>query len=350
MRYQVVSSYNALAQLESGAVHFVEPQFTDENSKQIERMKSKGFDSVDSWNLGYGYIGINAGKIKKLNLRKAIMAAMDTTLALDYYQSGTVCNIYWPMSLVSWAYPRSSGQEFDPNNPTAGAVTNNGHDYTMFPNYGNSEAQNAREDEEAKARILTYMNDGGYSQSDLKVTFTIAGSNLTDHPCYLVFKHAADLLNGLGWHVEVVPDTYALTKLATGSLAVWAAAWGSTIDPDMYQVYHKNSTASSVKAWGYPSIKSSQTTYSTEMGILNKLSTVIEKARETNELNGTEGRIALYKEAMGYVLDLAVELPVYQRKTLYAYNANVIDKNTLPEEINSYTSPLSRIWEVDFVK
>ena len=54
------------------------------------------------------------------------------------------------------------------------------------------------------------------------------------------------LLEECGWKVNIEPDINALTKLSTGSLAVWAAAWGSTIDPDMYQVYHKNSTATSV--------------------------------------------------------------------------------------------------------
>ena len=49
---------------------------------------------------------------------------------------------------------------------------------------------------------------------------------------------------------------------------------------------------------------------------------------------------------MGYVLDLAIELPVYQRKVLYAYNADVIDASSLPETINPYTSPLDKLWEI----
>jgi hypothetical protein len=52
---------------------------------------------------------------------------------------------------------------------------------------------------------------------------------------------------------------------------------------------------------------------------------------------------------MGYVLDLAVELPVYQRDVLYAFNANVIDAATMPKEVNPYSSPLDRIWELKFV-
>ena len=53
---------------------------------------------------------------------------------------------------------------------------------------------------------------------------------------------------------------------------------------------------------------------------------------------------------MGYILDLAFELPVYQRSVLYAYNANVLNQETMPSasELNPYSSPLDRIWEIEF--
>ena len=55
---------------------------------------------------------------------------------------------------------------------------------------------------------------------------------------------------------------------------------------------------------------------------------------------------------MGYVLDLAVELPVYQRDVLYAYNSSVIKSESLPSqsELNPYSSPLDRIWELEFAE
>ena len=54
---------------------------------------------------------------------------------------------------------------------------------------------------------------------------------------------------------------------------------------------------------------------------------------------------------MSLILDLAIELPVYQRSVVYAYNSNVIKSSSLPasSEINPYSSPLDRIWEVEFV-
>ena len=75
------------------------------------------------------------------------------------------------------------------------------------------------------------------------------------------------------------------------------------------------------------------------------MSELIDDARETDD---QAERTALYEKAMGYVLDLAVELPVYQRMVLYAYNSNVIDASSMPSEINPYTSPLDHIWEIEF--
>ena len=328
VRYQVVSASNAISALEAGSVHFVTPQFTQANIDLINGLASKGIEKTYTDQLGYGYIGVNAGKVPNIYVRKAIMSAMNTSLALSYYSTGMAETIYWPMSTVSWAYPKDASG----NNSR-----DNLHDYPAI----------SFDREEAKKAILEYMQLAGVSAGDsaLSIKFTIAGSNLTDHPTYQTFQSAADLLNECGWNIEVVPDTQALTKLSTGSLAVWAAAWGTTVDPDMYQVYHKTSTATSTLAWGYREILASPASYPEETQILNKLSDVIDDAREIND---QAERSALYREAMGYVLDLAVELPVYQRKVLYAYNAKVINSSSLPAEINPYTSPLDKLWEIEF--
>ena len=328
IRFQVVSSNNSLEALKSGSVHYVTPQLTNKNFDTIESMKSSGINSLLSKQLGFG---INANKVQDINIRKAIMSAMDTAQAIQYYRTGTAEQIYWPMSTVSWAYPKD---------PSGKPSTDNGKTYPQMGIF---------DEEAARTAISDYMKAAGVSAGDskLKITFTIAGSSLDDHPVYTVFRDAAALLNDMGWDIDVVPDTQALTKLATGSLSVWAAAWGSTIDPDMYQVYHKNSTATSTLAWGYPSIKNQGS--SQEKNILNELSDLIDRARETDDQTI---RADLYEQAMGKVLDLAIELPVYQRSTVYVYNAKVIDENTLPSaaDMNPYTSPLDKIWEIDFVK
>ena len=162
-----------------------------------------------------------------------------------------------------------------------------------------------------------------------------------------------ELLNQCGWSVEVRADSQALTKLATGSLEVWAAAWGSTIDPDMYQVYHKNSNATSVYAWGYREILAAPASYPEETRIINELSVLIDEGRETMDRPTRRG---IYQDAMSLVLDLAVELPVYQRRNLYVYNSKTIKGFTVVQSedndglVNSYTSPTDRIWELELVR
>ncbi len=328
IRYQVVSSSNAIAALEEGNVHYISPSLTTDNYEKLGELAKKGVVTLTTDQLGYGYIGVNAAKVNDINLRKAIMCAMNTSLALDYYRAGTAEQIFWPMSKVSWAYPTGSDAD------------DNGFDYPPLGVWSKEIAEN---------NIEKYMQAAGVSagDSELTVKFTIAGSSLQDHPTYKVFRDAAALLNDMGWDVEVVCDTQALTKINTGSLEVWAAAWSSALDPDMYQVYHKDSTATSTLAWGYPYLKASGT--AEEMNILDDLSDLIDEARETND---QAERADLYKDAMEQILDLAIELPVYQRSVLYAYNSKVIDSASLPaeSEMNPYSSPLDRIWEVEFAK
>jgi len=324
IRYQIVSSNNAIAALESGSVHYISPALTTDNYEKLEALKKKGMITLSTDQLGYGYIGINSAKVNDINVRKAIMCAMNTSLALDYYRAGTASQIYWPMSKISWAYPK--GPE----------ATDNGFDYPQLGSWN---------EEVAIANIEKYMREAGVSEGDseLSVTFTIAGSSLQDHPTYKVFRDAAALLNSLGWDVEVVCDTQALTKINTGSLEVWAAAWSSALDPDLYQVYHKDSSATSTLAWGYNYLKNSGT--AEELDILDELSELIDDARATND---KEVRSELYMEAMEQILELAIELPVYQRSVLYSYNSKVINSASISSEINPFSSPLDRIWEIEF--
>ena len=326
LRYQVVSSSNAIDALKNGQVHYISPSLTKENYDRLTAMAGEGTKMLQSQQLGYGYVGINASKVTNINIRKAIMCAMNTSLAVDYYRTGTAEQIYWNMSKVSWAYPDGASEN------------DNGKDYPQMGKWDR---------DAAVANVQKYMKAAGVSAGDsqLKMTFTIAGASLTDHPTYKVFRDAAELLNEQGWDVEVKCDTQALTKINTGALTVWAAAWSSALDPDMYQVYHKDSTATSTLAWGYNHLTTGGT--SEERKILNELSSLIDDARSTND---QDMRSDLYEEAMGLVLDLAIELPVYQRCVLYAYNSNVINSSSLPSEVNPFSSPLDRIWEIEFVK
>ncbi len=332
LRMQITSSSDAIDKLASGELDYAVPQFTKVNADRLTKMEKEGTAAtMSSWQLGYGYIGINAGKVPNINVRRAIMAALNPNLATSFYQTGTCITINWPMSKTSWAYPFSSWTSDD----IARSEKANPKDYIRYTT-----------DAAAKTTIQKYMNAAGVKAGDpeLEITFTVAGASITEHPCYAVFINAAELLNGLGWKVTLRADSQALTKLATGSLEVWAAAWGSTIDPDMYQVYHMNSTASSTYAWGYREIKENTTLYSTEYSIIRELSGIIDDAREITDQTT---RRALYEDAMELVSELAVERPIYQRQELYAYNPKTVTGFTTA--VNPYSSPLEKVWELELI-
>ena len=326
VNFQVVSTNLMLEALFSGDVHFVEPACKQENIDLINNKASDGFGSNAVMTNGYGYIGINAEKVPSLEVRQAIMHAINTQYALDYY-AGYCQPIYRPMTKASWAYPTATDE---------------------LGQYYEFDATGKKIDELLKQAGYTKNSKGIYTDAKTghvcEYTFTIAGDT-TDHPAYQSMKIAADILNAHGFKVEVKTDINALKKLNSGDLTVWAAAWGAGVDPDMYQVYHKDSTASSTANWGYRAILKGDDKYKRELEIVEELSKIIDLARETlNEKERTE----YYADALDLVMELAVELPTYQRSDLFAYNTNIIDASTLTpaEELTPYNGPMDKLWEV----
>lgn len=341
VRFQVVPQSQMLTNLYSGDVDFVEPNAKPETETELKGKEKDGIGYKAIETSGYGYIGINAGKVPDLEVRQAIMHSINTYECVAYYQS-TAEQIFRSMSKVSWAYPDNATAYYPyigdkiPENLTVVNPT-----YRKFVTEKGYKAgqvmSTAHQEEFIKSLIESAgysLNGGVYKKGNhqLKYTFTIAGEQ-TDHPAWQALYHSSEILNRIGFQVNVTTDAQALKKLATGDLTVWAAAWGSTIDPDMYQVYHINSTATSTLNWGYKQIKQNiGNKYSRELSIVTNLSDVIEAAREvTNE----SIRADLYSQALDLVMELAVELPTYQRKDLFAYSTTKIDVSTF----NQNTSP-----------
>jgi peptide/nickel transport system substrate-binding protein len=329
IRYQVVNQNNLLAMLQKGDVHYGAPPAKAATVTDITA--NANLDYVMPQNLGYGYIGVNASFVNDLKVRQAIMHAMNVNLALDYYTNGMASIIHRPMSSVSWAYPETIKEPYYPYDGTgaksrqlveqAGWVKN--------PTDG----------------IYAKMNPITGKQEQLKFTFTIAGES-ADHPMFATMNDAAQVLNKIGFKITVINDKNALSKLASGKLAVWAAAWGSTIDPDMFQVYHQDSKATSVTAWGYPYIFKNSAYFPTEIGIIAELSRLIDLGRSYLEDNT---RKPIYAAALDEVMKLAVELPTYQRVNLFAYRTDVFKVSTLTpkNDVGPYNGLLSRLWEVE---
>ena len=342
--YYVINSMKMYSSLLAGSMHYAAPSAKQDTINDLNTNKKvrKEFDYITVDNLGYGYIGINAGQkgLENVHVRRAIAHAIDLDLFLNYYPGGLASIIYRGMSSVSWAYPEGLTEAYYP--------------------YDKTETKSKIKSELDLAVADNYLTTDGdtyyYGGKPLKLTFTISGDT-QDHPAYQVLYNAAEILNNnFGTDITVKTDISALRKLATGSLQVWAAAWSSTVDPDMYQVWHKDSKATSVWNWGYREIlyDSNANLFSFERGVIDTLSDYIEEARTMLEQNA---RAVIYEMALEQVMELCVEIPTYQRKNLYVFNKNVIDADTLltsedpnsVQQVTPYQDPMSRVWEVSFV-
>ena len=159
--------------------------------------------------------------------------------------------------------------------------------------------------------------------------------------------NAKRILNKAGMSITVKTDANALKLLASGDLTVWAAAWSSTIDPDMYQVYHKDSKATSVLNWGYREIlNDASNTYKTEKKIIAELSEKIDLGRKSEDHNV---RKPYYEQALDLVMELAVELPTYQRSDLFAYDQNRIDASTFYQNPTSFKGLTSNLTSISLI-
>lgn len=330
LRYQVSSTTNTMTNLVSGTIDIADPTANEENIDEVNNQSYLDYITVRT--AGYGYIGFNAKYIPNIYIRRALMTVMDITLVQDYYPGNLSSPLYRCFSRTSWVYEADSDYGLEEWEPES---------------YYGYDSTGATAIEYLQAGGCTYSGGSWYDENGdlLEFTFTIAGDT-TNHPANLVFLNAISILEDIGIQATVVTDSRALYKLASGGLAIWAAAWSSSVDPDMYQVYHKDSRATSVLNWGYDYLitENNATTY--ERSIINELSDLIDEARET--IIQSE-RAEIYRDASDLVMELAVELPLYQRSDMYVYNNTVIDASTLYANPTPYMSPISEIWKISYL-
>lgn len=336
LRYKVVAEDQIINSLTTREIDYGQPSATQEN---IDAVNDAHLSSARIQTSGYGYVGINPRFVPNINVRRAIMKALRTQTILDnYYKNGLAEIINRPMSKTNWAYPDGVGVYQDEEL---------GLDY-RYDATGNEIEQMIKDEGYNLVNGVYEKTISGFGVDRLDYKFTIAGGS-TDHPAYKMFLDAAELLNKHGFAVKVVSSAQALSDLSNGKLEVWAAAWSSTIDPDMYQVYHKDSRASSTSNWGYNEIKAGKNTeaYAEEYEIITELSELIDEGRATTD---QKERIGIYADALDMIMRLAVEFPTYQRYDLSAFNGSVLDESTMtPEKDRTpYNGLLSRIWEVNY--
>ena len=332
--------------IQSGALDISDPSYSLEVRNQIADINGADGDdgAIITTRLmdyrGYGYIALAAGNVKvgddpasqeSKDLRKAIMTVLSAYRdeGIDSYYGETASVINYPISNTSWAAPQ---------------VTDDGYQIAYSTDVeGNAiyTADMSTEDKYAAAlnAALGYFEAAGYTVENgmvtaapegaaMEYTVNIGGSGNGDHPTFQVLTNAAAALKTIGFNLIVndmanASDLFASYK--SGEAEGWVAAWQSTNDPDMYQLYHSQGSTN------YYEINDPD------------LDELIIAARQTTD---QEARKAMYKEAMEIILDWGVELPVYQRSEASIFSSERIVIDSIPKDMTPYWTYLSEIEQI----
>ena len=290
-------------------------------------------------NRGYGYIGINADKVKvgedkgseeSKNLRRAF-----ATLFAIYRESsvtacfgGSASIIQYPISNTSWAAPRTEDEGY------AIAFATNVNGEALYT----AEMTEAERYEAAFNAAVEFLKAAGYAWDDTLSAFTAAplGAKLTYTfilptdgasvlPHQAVAENVKAALARVGITLEIVTPTDAdqmWGALEAGTAEMWSAAWSAEPDPDMYGHYH---SANVVGAGG------TNTNY---YGIADAdLDETILNARQAED---KATRKALYKTCLDTILDWGVEIPSYQRQSAVVFSTTRVNMSTVTAAITPY--------------
>jgi peptide/nickel transport system substrate-binding protein len=330
----------------AGTIDIADPSYSTDVQAAITK-ENNGDDSLDGEVIttrlidfrGYGYVGVSADNVNvggvpdsdaSKDLRKAILTVIAAYRdeGIDSYYNGTASVINYPISNTSWAAP----QVTDDGYQVAYSVDVDGN--AIYTTGMSSEEKYAA----ALDAALGYFEAAGYTVEDGKLVAAPAGAKLEyqvniggggngDHPTFLILKNAADAFATIGFTLTVndlanASDLYA--SYQTGVAEMWCAAWQSSSDPDMYQLY-------------YGGITTNTNYYKINDADLNEL---IMAGRQSTDQTYRKG---LYKAAMEIILDWAVELPVYQRSEAVIVSTERVDVSSLPTDMTPYWGWMSEV-------
>ncbi|MDO4342916.1 MAG: ABC transporter substrate-binding protein [Eubacteriales bacterium] len=354
--FQEGSDGDKLAGVVSGQFDITDPSFSQSTVDSVKEYNGGELtgsvittDTVD--NLGYGYIGVCAATVNvggdkasdaSKDLRKAFATLFsvyrDTVINSYYGERASV--IQYPISNTSWAAPRPADEGYE----IAYSKSVEGN-----PLYTEDMSEEQKYDA-ALAAAVGYLKAAGFTYDEAAGKFTAApdGASLVyevmipadgigDHPAYGILTNAKEALAKIGITLEITDLTNSSdlwTALESGNCQMWAAAWGATIDPDMYQVYHSSNI------YGLPG-----STESNHYSIQDaKLDELIMAARESADQSY---RKATYKQCLDIILDWGVEIPTYQRQNAIIFSTERVNMETMTPDITTFYGWFSEIENIE---
>lgn len=344
VQFKETAEADKISGVGTGTIDLSDPSFSKAGAEEIATYNSNGDVVGDKLItttfdfLGYGYIGMNADTVcvdgdsdsdASKNLRKAIatILAVYRDVAIDSYYGEAASIINYPISNTSWAAPQKSDSDY------AIAYSKDVDGVDIYTSDMNADDKYAA----AKAAALGYFEAAGYTVKDGKLAEAPKGAKLQyeviipaegsgDHPTYAVLTAAKEAFAeiGLDFVINDPADSNVLwDALDAGEQELWVAAWGATVDPDMYQVYHSSNIV------GKPGSTNSNH-YHIDDASLDKN---IMDARSSADQSY---RKAVYKACLDTIIDWAVEIPVYQRQECFVYSAERINVETLTPDMTTF--------------
>ena len=364
---QCMSDDDKLNGVITGTIDIADPTFSNDSVEAIEKANGGALDgdkittdTVD--NLGYGYLGISAacvnvggepGSEASKDLRKAFATvfAVYRNVAIESYYGERASVINYPISNTSWAAP----QPTDDGYKVAFSVDVNGNDI-----YTSDMTAEQRYDAALQA-ALGYFEAAGYTVEDGKLTAAPAGAKLEyeiqipadgsgDHPSFMMISEASKALATIGMNL-IVTDLSDSSGLWDGidarQVDMWCAAWGATVDPDMYQIYysdvadHTTDPGVGKNPYGGPAQGGSNKMYCIADADLDNM---ILTARESLDQSY---RKTMYKACLDIVVDWAVEVPVYQRQNAIIFSTERVNMSTVTPDITTFYKWFAEIENIE---
>ena len=339
----------------TGTIDITDPSFSKDVVAAVESANGGTLNgdvitvnTVD--NLGYGYIGM-CSKVMNVggepdsdaskNLRKAFgtIFSVYRDVAIDSYYGERASVINYPISNTSWAAP----QPTDDGYKVAFSTDVEGNDiYT-------SDMTAEQKYEAAKQAALGFFEAAGYTVEDGKLTAApegaaleyelwIPGDGVGDHPSFMVCTLASDALKSIGMNLiinDLTNSSDLWTALDAQSVAMWAAAWGATVDPDMYQIYYADVANGGANAGG------SNYMYAIADEELDQL--ILDARASTDQTF----RKAMYKACLDIVIDWAVEIPVYQRQNAIIFSTERVNMDTVTPDITTFYGWMAEVQNIE---
>lgn len=365
---QCMSDDDKLNGVITGTIDITDPTFSNDTVDAITKANNGSgvdgdkvtTDTVD--NLGYGYLGMSAacvnvggepGSDASKNLRKAFATIFSVyrDVAIESYYGERASVINYPISNTSWAAP----QPTDDGYKVAFSVDVNGND--IYTSGMSADERYAA----ALQAALGYFEAAGYTVTDGKLTAAPAGAELEyelqipadgsgDHPSFMMVSEAKKALETIGMNL-IITDLSDSSGLWTGidahQVDMWCAAWGATVDPDMYQIYYsdvancKGDLGTGKNPFGGAAQGGSNKMYCIADPELDNL---IMTARESLDQSY---RKTMYKACLDIVVDWAVEVPVYQRQNAIIFSTERVNMSTVTPDITTFYKWYSEIQNIE---